>query len=321
MIPIRKLLLALPIIALFSAAAMAAEDFPLRPVRALMPAAAGTGSDLLGRAFAEEATKRLKQNMVIENRPGGGGIIATRALQAAPPDGYTLLMHGPAMVTNMLTDPAAGYRMDDFVAVAPIGQISFTLGITSSLPAKNLTEFVTYLKANPGKANFGSIGPTSLNAMATARFLFLTGTKAQAVEYKDAPVALLDVASGRIQMFLQTTPLLQPQVTSGNVRAVAVTSDRRSPQLPDVPTFRELGMPEMYTTVWLILFTQKSTPPAVVERLRQELSGIQASPEFGARLKAGGFDPLTQTGRELEDYVRQEVTRWEADIKRTRGGG
>lgn len=296
-----------------------AEDYPVRPVKAVMPAAAGTGADILARAYAEEAAKRLKQPMVIENRPGGGGIVGTRAAISAAPDGYTLLIHGPAMVTNMLTDPAAGYRMDDFIAVAPIGQISFTLGLAPSLQPRTLQELVAQLKANPGKLNYGSLGNTSLNGMSTQRFLAMTGTKAQSVEYKNAPEALLDLAAGRIHMFLQTTPLLAPQIQSGKIRAIAVTSDMRSPQLPDVPTFRELGMPDMFVTVWLVVFAHKSTPRAIVERLRQALSGVATSADFAAKLKAGGFDPLPQTGRDLEEYLRQEVVRWEADIKRTRG--
>ena len=301
--------------------ARAADDFPVRPIKALIPAAVGTGADMLGRAFAAEASKRLKQPLVVENIAGGGGIIATRSLMAAPPDGYTFLMHGPAMVTNMLTDPSAGYRMEDFIAIAPVGQISFTLSVSESLPTKNLQELIGYLKANPGSLNYGSMGGTSLNGLSTERFLALTGTKAQSIDYKNATGALLDIVSGRIQVFLQTTPLLAPQVQSGKIRAIAVTSDSRSFLLPEVPTFRELGMPDMFVTVWIVLFVHKATLEPIVVKLRQVLNEASVSAEFVARQRAGGFEPLAKTGKDLEEYLRQEVLRWEVDIKRTRAAG
>ncbi len=303
----------------FSGAALpASDDFPSRPIRTIVPAAAGSGTDALVRAFIVEAVKRVKQPLVAENIAGGGGIIATRTLMAAPADGYTVLTHGPAMVTNMLTDPAAGYRMDDFIAISAIGQISFTFGVSPAVPVKSIQELVTHLKANPGKLNYGSIGSTSLNGLSTERFLAMTGTRVQAIDYKSAPAALLDLVSDRIQIYMQTTPLLAPQVQAGKIKALAVTSDARSFLLPDVPTFRELGMPDMFVTVWIIAFVHKSTPAPVVATLRQLFSETAVSADFVARQRAGGFEPLVKTGRELDDYVRQEVQRWEIDVKRTR---
>ena len=296
----------------------ASDDFPSRPIRTIVPAAAGSGTDALARAFILEAVKRVKQPMVAENIAGGGGIIATRSLIAAPADGYTVLMHGPAMVTNMLSDPAAGYRMDDFIAVSAIGQISFTLGVSPGVPARNVQELVVHLKANPGKLNYGSIGSTSLNGLSTERLLALTGTQVQAIDYKSAPAALLDLVSDRIQIYMQTTPLLAPQVQAGKIKALAVTSDARSFLLPDVPTFRELGMPDMFVTVWIIAFVNKATPAPIVATLRQLFNETAASADFVARQRAGGFEPLLKTGRELDDYVRQEVQRWEIDVKRIR---
>lgn len=296
----------------------AADDYPARPIRTIVPAAAGTGTDVLARAFASEAVKKLKQPLVVENIAGGGGIIATRALMAAPPDGYTVLTHGPAMVTNMLTDPAAGYRIEDFIAISPVGQISFAMGVPASLPARNLQELIAYLKANPGKLNYGSIGSNSLNGYSTERFLALTGTKVQAIDYKNATAALLDLVSERLQMYLQTTPLLAPQIQSGKVRAIAVTSENRSFLLPEVPTFRELGMPDMFVTVWIVAFVHKATPAPVVALLRQALNETAVSADFVAKQRAGGFEALVKTGKDLDDYLRQEVQRWDIDIKRTR---
>jgi tripartite-type tricarboxylate transporter receptor subunit TctC len=320
----RSLLVALGMLlsgALAGPAAAAADDFPSRPIRAIIPAAAGSGTDALVRAFAAEAVKRLRQPLVSENVAGGGGIIATRTLMSAPADGYTVLTHGPAMVTNMLTDPAAGYRMDDFIAVSSIGQISFTLGVSPAIAAKNIPELVAHLKANPGKLNYGSIGSTSLNGLSTERMLAMTGTKVQAIDYKSAPAALLDLMSDRIQLYLQTTPLLAPQAQAGKIRALAVTSEARSFLLPEVPTFRELGMPDMFVTVWIIAFVPKATPAPVVAALRQAFSETAVSPDFVAKQRSGGFEPLVKTGKELDDYIRQEVQRWEIDIKRTRAAG
>ena len=299
----------------------ASDDFPSRPIRIIIPAAVGTGTDILGRAFAAEASKRLKQPIVAENISGGGGVIATRTALAAPPDGYTVLIHGPAMVTTMLTEPTAGYRLDDMVAVSSVGQISFTLGVSNTLPSKTVQELIAYLKANPGKLNYGSMGAGSLNGLSTERFLALTGTNAQAIDYKNAPAALLDLVSGQLQVFLQTTPLLAPQIQSGKIRALAVTSEARSFLVPDAPTFRELGMPDMFVTVWIVGFVPKATPAPVVAVLRQAFSESAASPDFAAKQRAGGFEPLTKSGRELDDYLRQEVQRWDIDIKRTRAGG
>ena len=315
---VRKSIIAFFLLSGWSGAVFcAADDYPARPIRMIVPAAAGTGTDGLTRAFIAEATKRIKQPLVVENVAGGGGIIATRTLMAAPADGYTVLIHGPAMVINMLTDPAAGYRMDDFIAISPVGQISFTLGVSPAVPARNIQELVAYLKANPGKLNYGSIGPNSLNGMSTERLLALTGTRVQAIEYKSAPAALLDLVSDRIQIYMQTTPLLAPQVKAGKVKGVAVSSDTRSFLLPEVPTFREQGMPNMFVTVWIIAFVSKTTPAPVVATLRQLFNETTASPEFAARQQAGGFEPLVKPGRELDDYVRQEVQSWDADVKRT----
>lgn len=318
---VRGCLAALALSLIAGQAMAASDDYPSRPIRIIIPAAVGTGSDILARAFAAEASKRLKQPLVAENISGGGGIIATRTGLSAPPDGYTVLIHGPAMVTTMLTDPAAGYRMEDLVALSSIGQISFTLGVSNAVPSKSVQELIAHLKANPGKLNYGSMGAGSLNGLSTERFLALTGTNAQAIDYKNATAALLDLASGQVQIFLQTTPLLAPQVQSGKIRALAVTSESRSFLVPDAPTFRELGMPDMFVTVWLVAFLPKAAPAPVVAVLRQAFSESVASPDFVAKQRAGGFEPLAKTGRELDDYLRQEVQRWDADIKRTRAGG
>ncbi len=315
---ITKSILVFFLLAGVSGTAFSADEFPVRPIRLIVPASGGSGTDGLTRAFVAEGGKRVKQPLVVENMAGGGGIIATRGLMAAPADGYTVLIHGPAMVTNMLTDPAAGYRMDDFIAISPIGQISFTMGVSSAVPAKSVQELVAYLKANPGKLNYGSIGPNSLNGRSTERFLALTGTQVQAVEYKSSPGALLDLVANRIQIYMQTTPLLAPQVKAGKIRALAVSSEERSFLVPDVPTFREQGMPDMFVTVWIIGFVKKATPAPVVATLRQLFSETTASPEFATRQRAGGFEPLVKQGAELGDYIRQEVQRWDADIKRTR---
>src|SRR4051812_260269 len=276
---------------LFDTGASSTEIYPNKPIKLVLPLAAGSPIDAMARLTATALSSRLGQPIIVENRAGGGGTIATKAVAAAAPDGYTLLFVGlnhvfaPSMSKNLDYDP-----IKDFAPVATVGTGSYTLVVAPSVPANSVGELAAYAKANPGKLNWGfgtATGPHMLGEM----FVAATGMNVARISYKSGPQAIPDILGGRVHMNFGVTVNFLPLIQDGKLRALAVSSETRDRELPDVPTMIESGLPQMTRGFWSGLLAPAGTSMAVVNRLNAEVNAILATPEMAASLIKLGFDP------------------------------
>lgn len=305
--------------ATFSSISVAvAQDYPARPIRVVNPYPAGTTTDVISRIFLDDVTKKLGQSFHFDYKPGAAGIVGTRSVLASPADGYTLLVQGTTMSTVALADPAAQYKMEDFTPIAILGSLSLTLAVPKSFQATTFNEFVADVRKNPGRYNFGSIGSSSMARLSSDRLLALANLSVESIEYKGAPDALRDLMAGQIQMLLQTTPMMAPQVRAGSIRALAVAAEKRSHLLPDVPTFRELGMQDMASSAWFGLFVRAGTPAAIVEKLRTVMFEVASSATYKERAEKTGVEALVVPANEIEGYIKTDLRTWENDIRRSK---
>jgi len=297
------------------AGALAQSAFPERPLRFIVPFAAGGATDIVARVVAQKMGEAVGQTVIVENRPGGGTLIGTRAVLQAPADGYTILMSSSTMATGPLLYKSPGYSMSDFKLLAPIGSVGFALSMHASVPASNLRELVAYAKANPGKLNSGSLGGGGATRLLSERFAAAAGIKMTEVTYGGGAPALRDLLGGNIQVFLDGITTTAPQAKSPNIRILAVTTDRRSALLPDVPTFREQGYPTMTSSVWFALYVSEKTPPAVIAKLHAAATQAVSAAEVKDKLVAIGAEPWPAS-QDFQSYVQQDTARFAEDIRR-----
>lgn len=302
--------------AAFAASYVAAQSFPDRPLRLIVPFAPGGATDIVARVVAQKLGESVGQTVLVENRPGGGTLIGTRAVLHAPADGYTILMSSSTMATAPLMYKTPGYSMSDFALLAPIGSVGFTLTTHASVPANNLKELVAYVKANPGKLNMGTLGGGGATRLLGERFKGVSGIQLAEVPYGGGAPALRDLLAGNIQVFLDGITTTVPHARSPHIRVLAVTTQNRSSLLPDVPTFKEQGFPTMTSGVWFALYASEKTPSAVVERLRSAALRAVSSSEVKEKLVAIGAEAWTGSAQEFTEYVLQDTARFGEDIKR-----
>ena len=256
--------------------------------------------------------------MVIENRPGGGTAIGLKAVMAAEPDGYTLLWSNspthfitPVVSKNFTYDP-----LNDFVPIASVGTSSNVLVVAPSVPAKTVQEFVAYLKANPGKLNFG-FGQGTLPQLIGEMFKAATGTEVTMIPYKGGAQSVTDMLAGQIHMNLGTLATLLPLIRDGRLRALAVTSPKRSPDLPDVPTFIESGYPSVTTVSYYGVFGPKGIPAALVDKINRDVNEAVKLPELVAGMARVNFEPLGGTPQEFSALLAEEMEKWVPIVKST----
>jgi len=318
----RRALLAAPVLASAAAPARAQGGWPSRPIRIIVPAPGGGGTaDTLARIFANEMERRLPQPVVIENRGGAAGNVGANLAARAAPDGYTVLW---TWAGTMATNPAL-YRdmpfnpQTDFAPVVLLGSVPNILIVNNDFPARTLAEFREHARANPGAINHGTTGNGSSMHLAAELFASLTGTQLTHVPYTGPGAAVTDLLSGRIQAMFNLVTGAQPLVTSGRVRALAVLSGTRVPQLPDVPTTAELGLPGLVFGTWFCLMLPRGAAPALVARLNALANEILADPAARQRLEAAGMAlDGGGTPERLRDFLAAEIPR-HAELVRISG--
>lgn len=306
----RRTLLAMPALAL-AAPAWAQGDWPSRPVRMIVPAPGGAGTaDTLARIFAQEMEKRLSQRVVVDNRGGAAGNVGAAAAARSAPDGYTILWSwsgtlatNPAMYSDMPFDPQR-----DFAPVVLVGSVPNILIVNSDFPARDLAGFAAFARANPGAINHGTTGNGSSMHLAAELFASRTGTQLTHVPYAAPAAATTDLVAGRIQAMFNLVTGAQPLVAAGRARAIAVLADSRVPQMPDVPTAAELGMPGLSFGTWFCLMLPRGTDPALVARLNALANEVLADPAARQRLEAAGM-ALDGGGTpdRLAQFLRAEI--------------
>jgi tripartite-type tricarboxylate transporter receptor subunit TctC len=299
-----------------SAHAGLADTYPSRPIRWIVPFPAGGTTDLEARLLGQWLSQRLGQQVIIENKPGGGTNVGVEAAVTAPADGYTLLL---TLATNTI-NPSLYKKLPfdfqrDIAPVAGLADLPLILEVNPSLPIKTVAELIAYAKANPGKLNVASFGSRTISDLAIELFQLSTGIDVVRVPYPgDAPM-LIDLVSGRVQAAVDALPVSLAHVRAGEVRALALMSAKRSPAVPNVPTVSET-LPGFEIKAWTGVGVPRGTPAAIVERLNREINAGLADPTIKAKLAEVGGTPLFYSPGELGALVESETTRWADVIKR-----
>ena len=287
-----------------------AETYPVRPVRLIVGAAAGSAPDILARLMGEWLSERLGQRFVVENRPGGGTNIGTEAVVKAPADGHTLLLVAPASAINATLYDRLGFNfIRDIAPVATMTREPLVMLVNPSVTAKTIPEFIAYAKGNPGKVNMASPGIGTISHIAGELFNVMTGVSMAHVPYRGGAPALTDLMAGQVQvMFI---PLLgsTKYISAGTLRALAVTSATRWQALPDIPTVAEF-LPDYEATAWFGVGAPKSTPAGIVDRLNQDINAGLADPTIKARLTQLGTSAVAGSPRDFSKLIAAETEKW-----------
>jgi tripartite-type tricarboxylate transporter receptor subunit TctC len=309
---------------LLAAACVSAQpaDYPSRPIRMIIAFPAGGGSDIVGRALAQQLSEQLGQPVVVDNRGGAGGIIGTELGARAAPDGYTLTVgsSGGFAITPHLNRHLPYDPVKDFAPVGLFTRLTFVLDVHPALPAASVAEFLALARSRPGRLNFGSSGPGATAHLATEHFMALTGTKMTHVPYKGAAPAMTALIGGEVEVLFDSMPTTLPHARAGRIRPLAVTTLQRSALLPHLPTLDEAGVKGYELASWFGLFVPAGTPRAIVNRLNKAVNTATARPEMKERLSGQGAEPLGGTPEDLASYLKRELAKYgkiirEAGIK------
>ena len=304
--------------ALFSTLGVQAQDYPNRPIKVVVPFSPGGAVDGPMRAIAQELGKRLKQQVIIENKPGAGATIGSDQVAKSPPDGYTLLLASQTnAISATLYSKLAFNPIDDFAPISLLGREPGVLVVHPSLPAKNVAELVALAKAKPGELNYASSGNGSGQHLFMALFASMANVKMTHVPYKGSGQATTDLLAGTVPLAVPGTQAMLKYIKDGKLRPLATTGVTRSPQLPDVPTLAESGLAGYSAYVWMGLLAPKGTPTAIVERLHRELKASMAAPEVKAFFSDAGMEIVASTPAEFDAYFREERDRWARIVKET----
>jgi tripartite-type tricarboxylate transporter receptor subunit TctC len=282
-----------------------AEDYPgSRAIHIVVPYGPGASTDLLARAVADVTARKYGYTFVIESRPGAGTLLGTRLVKSADPDGYTILFQVTNFLNNLHTLKDPGYAIEDFSVVGLLGQTAYVLAIPSKLPAKNLPEFIEYARSQNGTLNFASLGRGTRQHL-LAEHLKVDGKfDWKEIPYKGGIEGVQGILSGQVSGYFVTVSLAQAQSQSRDIREIGITSDERSPFLPDVPTFREQGFPDITEKSWFVLFARSDTPKPIIDKLRNVFADVVATPEFAAALKTISMEPLKTTYDKFTDDMK-----------------
>lgn len=292
-------------------AARAQADYPNRPVKVIVPFPVGGTSDLMGRIIAEELGKQLKQPFVVDNKGGAGGAIGTEQAARSPADGYTLLLSGIGSnaVIHGFQSPKPGYTESEFVHISQLAAGPNVLVVNPLFPAQTFEEFVAYIKANPGKVNYGQV-PASSGHLTTEYLKQVAGLNLVGIPYRGGSPALTDVLANQIPLMFTNQDVVLPYVKAGKLRALAVTSTERNPLYPDVPTVAESGFPGFSAVSWTGLSAPKGTPQPIVDKLEAAMRKAFSEPAARARLEASGFVVVASSSSAYTRFVTDEVARW-----------
>jgi len=306
--PVRWLTLTAALIAALPAAA---QNYPVRPVRMIVPFAAGGNTDITARAIGTRLSEVFGQQVVVENRPGGATNIGTELVVKAPADGYTILMGGATNAINMSTQAKPPYdTLRDLAPVILCVKGANVLSMHPSVPARNLKELIALARARPGQLNFASSGLGSSNQMAGELFKMMAKINIVHVPYKGNAPALTDTIAGHVEMMFSGVPALIPHIQSGRLRAIAIGSLKRFTAIPEVPTFDESGVKGYEATTWFGLMAPIKTPREIVARWNTEVGKILAAPDLKGRFINEGLEPMGGTQEEFAKFIRAEIEKY-----------
>lgn len=291
-----------------------AQDYPVRPIRLIVPYPPGAGTDGTARIVAEALGRQLGQSIVIENKPGASGVIGTDFVAKSAPDGYTLLW---TSTDSMAAVPALRTKMpykvpDDFTYIAKMAETGMSLVVSARIPVRSIPEFVAYAKANPGKLSYGSSGAGGLPHLATLLFSKYAGVSMVHIPYKGVAPALTDLLGGQIDFALLTPITIVPFMGSDKMRVIGITAPARHPMLPNAPTVKEEGIPQATATVWYGLFGPAKMPGPLVDRLRKEIAIVAELPGVKEKLAAAGLQMAPLFGDDFARSATSEFTQWQA---------
>src|SRR3954469_13560149 len=301
-------------VVLFAAAlspALAQEDpakYPTKPIHIVVGFAAGGGNDIIARVFGQKLSESLGQPVIVDNKPGGGAIVATEFVAKSPPDGYTLLMSASGLSINPAVYAKLPYdAINDFVTVSELASFPLIMIVNASSPIKTAAELVAYAKANPDKMNYASSSASF--QLVTELFKQKTGAPTQVIPYKSANESVLAVVGGQVTLTIADAGPVLPQVKSGTVRALAVAAPKRMEDLPDVPTLKEAGA-DVDAVLWSGIFVPKGTPPGIVKKLEGEFMRSAKLPDVIACLKPLGIDAVGNSSEEFARILAADIARW-----------
>ena len=294
----------------------AAQDYPTRPVKIIVPFAAGGPADIYARFLGQKLQETMGQNFVVENKPGGGAVIGTTEVAKSAPDGYTLLMMSNTHTVNETLIANRPYQlMRDFVPVAPVNYSDLVLVVHPSVPVANLADLLKLAKSQPDKLNYASSGPGTPYHMAGELFKALAGVKITHVPYKGSSGARADVLAGHVQMMFDAVTTMAPQVKAGKVKALATSGKVRSNVMADVPTVAEAGVPGYEAVIWLGVMAPANTPAPIVAKLNAAIEKVVGSPEVGSEWAKQGAAPMKMSSDEFGKFLNADIEKWAKIVK------
>jgi tripartite-type tricarboxylate transporter receptor subunit TctC len=301
---------------LLPAAPAAAEDFPARQVRLIVPFPPGGPNDIIARVIGQRMSEITKQPVIIDNRGGQGGVLGTEALAKAAPDGYTIAISSAGALAISPTMERVAYDpLKDLQAITLVAKVPEMLVVATNVPAKNMAELVALAKAQPGKLNFASSGPGSLPHLAGELLKLTARIDIVHVPYRGAAPAMNDLLGQQVQMVFLDLPILLPQIRSGGLRAIAIGAPERAPTAMDVPTTTELGMPELQAENWYGMVAPAGTPAPIVERLNQIATEAMHDPDVKKKLAIQGATLAGDSPAHFHAFIESEIARWAKVIK------
>jgi tripartite-type tricarboxylate transporter receptor subunit TctC len=299
-----------------SMSAALAQNYPSKPVHLIVPFAPGGFTDVVARILGQKLSVSMGQQFVIENRSGAGSTIGTDFVAKAPPDGYTLVMISTTHVISPWIYKKLPYDpIKSFTVVGKLADSAYVLLVNPKVPAHNVKEFIALAKAAPDTIHYASSGNGSSQHLMGGLFVSLTGAPLKHVPYRGSSGAAQDLVAGVVESSFAGVPNALAQVPGGRLRALAVTTAKRVPQLPDVPTMQEAGVPGYAASVWLALLAPAGTPPEIVNKLNAEIAKVMKDPELRKAFDAAGVEPDPSTPQAMSDYMAQEMARWGKVVK------
>jgi tripartite-type tricarboxylate transporter receptor subunit TctC len=302
----------------FAGAALA-QNYPTQPIKIVLPYAAGGVADITARVLAQKLSQTMGQQVIVDNRPSAGQVVATEAVMKADPDGYTLLWLNSGHAVSVSLFKSLPYDpVKDFAPVSTVGFFGMALLVNPDSPYKSAKDFIAAAKASPGKFNVGttSIGSTQFGAAELLKSM--AGIEFQTVPFKATPGIITAVKGNDLQAMVEILAPVIPHIKSGNLRALAVTFDRRFVGLPDIPTLAESGVPGYEASAWNAIAVPAKTPKGIIDRLNREIHAAVAAPEVRQRLLEFGVDPRASTPEALREHVISEIAKWKAVIERAK---